>query len=131
MISNQERKKIEKICINENFDTFKVSNYKVLDSESENYDKWIEMGFNSEMGWMKNNRDKRKDVRLVQENTKSIIVLTYNYKLDKEYSSDKYKISRYAWGDDYHNFIPKKLKNICKLLKSEYPNEEFKYYVDT
>ncbi|MFN3194709.1 MAG: tRNA epoxyqueuosine(34) reductase QueG [Chlorobiota bacterium] len=131
MISSEERKRIEKICLDENFNTFKVSNYRLLDEEIENYSDWIAKGYNSNMEWMSNNIDKRYDVRNIQENTNSIIVLTYNYNIDTEYNSDKYKISRYAWGDDYHNFIPKKLKRICKTLKEDYPNEEFKYYVDT
>lgn len=131
MISSEERKRIEKICLDENFNTFKVSNYRLLDEEIENYSDWIAKGYNSNMEWMSNNIDKRYDVRNIQENTNSIIVLTYNYNIDTEYNSDKYKISRYAWGDDYHNFIPKKLKRICKTLKGDYPNEEFKYYVDT
>jgi epoxyqueuosine reductase len=131
MISRIERQNIEKICLDENFSTFKVSNYKLLDKESKNYSEWISKGFNSKMKWMESNIDKRKDVKKVQDGANSVIVLTYNYNIKKEHSSNNYKISRYAWGDDYHNFIPKKLKRICKKLENIYPKEEFKYYVDT
>jgi len=131
LISNLEKKNIENICLKENFNTFKVSNYKTLGDESENYIKWINYGYNSDMIWMNNNIDKRKDVRLVQTNTKSVIVLTYNYNTGIKHISDNFKISRYAWGDDYHNYIPKKLKRICNELKQIYPNEEFKHYIDT
>ncbi len=131
MISNLEKKNIENICLNENFNTFKVSDYKLLEEESENYSDWLNSGYNSDMEWMKKNVDKRKDVSLIQEDTQSVIVLTYNYNIDLKHSSDEFKISRYAWGDDYHNYIPKKLKRICKELKEIYPNEEFKHYIDT
>lgn len=131
MISQTEKNRIIKLCEDENFSRIKIAKYKLLTSEIEKYKEWLSKGFSADMDWMANYLDKREDVRLIQENTKSVIVLAYNYKKNANHSSSTNKISRYAWGDDYHNFIPKKLKRIIKELKTIYPNQDFKYYVDT
>ncbi len=131
MISQIEKEKIIEICDKENFSKVNFAKYELLQFEIENYKDWISKGFSADMEWMKNYLDKRLDVRLIQDNTKSIIVLAYNYNQTTLHEKDVNKISRYAWGDDYHNYIPKKLKRICSELKIIYPKEEFKYYVDT
>lgn len=131
MISQIEKEYIIKLCENKNFTRINIAKYELLSSEIEKYNEWLANGYNADMDWMKNYIDKREDVRLIQDKTKSVLVLAYNYNQSTKHSSDSNKISRYAWGDDYHNYIPKKLKTICKELKETYPNEEFKYYVDT
>lgn len=131
MISLHEKANIIGICEKENFSQIKFAKYELLSNEIENYKEWLSLGYNADMEWMKKNLDKREDVSLIQENAKSVIVLAYNYNQSTTHESNENKISRYAWGDDYHNYIPKKLKKISNELKSLYPNEEFKYYVDT
>ena len=131
MISQIEKEDIIKLCEGENFSQINIAKYEILTSEIEKYNEWLAKGYNADMDWMKNYLDKRHDVRLIQENTKSIIVLAYNYNQTTKHEYGINKISRYAWGDDYHNYIPKKLKRICNVLKTTYPNEEFKYYIDT
>lgn len=119
------------MCEGENFSAINIAKYEELTSEIQKYNEWLAKGYSADMDWMKNYIDKREDVKLIQEKTKSIIVLAYSYNQTTKHQSDSNKISRYAWGDDYHNYIPKKLKRICNELKTIYPNEEFKYYVDT
>lgn len=131
MISNIEKKNIIDLCEHENFSAINIAKYEELKFEIQKYNEWLAKGYSADMDWMKNYIDKREDVRLIQENTKSIIVLAYNYNQTTKHQSDNNKISRYAWGDDYHNYIPKKLKRVCNELKTIYPNEEFKYYIDT
>lgn len=131
MISQIEKENIIKLCEGENFSQINIAKYELLTSEIEKYKEWLSKGYSADMDWMKNYLDKREDVSLIQENTKSIIVLAYSYNQTTMHESETNKISRYAWGDDYHNYVPKKLKRICNELKSTYPNEEFKYYIDT
>lgn len=131
MISQIEKDNIIKLCKCENFTRINIAKFELLSSEIEKYNNWLAKGYSADMDWMKNYIDKREDISLIQENTKSVIVLAYNYNQNTKHSSNTNKISRYAWGDDYHNYIPKKLKKITKELQNIYPNEDFKYYVDT
>ena len=131
MISQIEKDNIIELCVNENFSQINIAKYELLTLEIEKYKEWLAKGYSADMEWMNNYLDKREDVSLIQENTKSIIVLAYNYNQNTNHESEDNKISRYAWGDDYHNYIPKKLKRICNELKTTYPNEKFKYYIDT
>lgn len=131
MISSKERENIVNICENENFIRINFAKYELLNEEIAKYKHWISNGFNADMHWMENNIDKREDVRLIQDKTNTVIVLAYNYNQTTLHKTQYNKISRYAWGDDYHNYIPKKLKRICNELKNIYPNENFKYYTDT
>lgn len=131
MITQLEKNNIIEICESENFIRTHFAKFELLSSEINNYKQWLSNGYNADMEWMKNNLDKREDIRLIQKDAKSVIVLAYNYNQVTKHNSNKNKISRYAWGDDYHNYIPKKLKRISTQLKEIYPNEEFKSYVDT
>jgi epoxyqueuosine reductase len=131
MIATSEKERIVEICKSENFVNVNFAKFELLSEEIEHYKKWLSNGYNADMEWMKNNVDRREDVRLIQEGAKSVIVLAYSYNQKTKHATGKNKISRYAWGDDYHNYIPKKLKRICNQLSEIYSNESFKYYVDT
>ena len=68
---------------------------------------------------MKRNINKRKDVKTILASAKSVISLGMNYYTPGEYSEakDKGKVSRYAWGKDYHLVIWNKLDKIIEQLK--------------
>src|SRR6185295_15704279 len=104
-----------------------------LSSEISLYNKWLESGYNATMNWMENNIDKREDVGLIVENAKSVLTLAYPYKTEFEHGNPENsgKIARYAWGTDYHTFLPDKLKLICEEIKISIPEMNFRYYVDT
>lgn len=131
MISKTEKDSIIELCLDENFIKVNFAKFELLSDEIENYKQWLSNGYNADMEWMRNNVDKREDISLIQEGAKSVIVLAYNYNQTTKHKSDINKISRYAWGDDYHNYVPKKLKRICNQLTEIYSNESFKYYIDT
>lgn len=82
------------------------------------------------MDWANNYLEQRADVRLLFENTKSVIVLIHNYKTIL-HSENNYKISKYAWGDDYHNVLKSKLKKLCNSIKTQYPDFEYRHFTDT
>ena len=81
---------------------------------------------------MEKNIDKRLDPRKLFDGAKSIISLTYNYFTDKE-QKDKSapKISKYAFGDDYHFVIKKKMKNLIFSLKEKIGNFNGRSFVDS
>lgn len=104
--------------------------YQVLDRESENLKKWLSLGYGADMDWIKRGYDKRKDVRLIMPEAKSVISLAYNYYTPFEHDDTKPKISRYALGRDYHKVLKPKLKEMCKFISSNFEEATAKAYVD-
>ena len=97
----------------------------------ERYKKWIKNNFNAKMDWMERNIGQRRGVDEKFPWAKSVIVVADNYYLDKERQPKALKISRYAWGDDYHKVLQKKLKHVLEKFK-KFDNEiNGRVYVDT
>jgi len=94
------------------------------------YRDWIARGKHGTMGWMERNNDRRlhPENLIPEAEAKSIIVLALNY-----YQPDPerdYRIAKYALGDDYHSFMLRRLKRLCRMLREEYGGEQ-RPYVDT
>lgn len=122
----QEAKKI-------GFSELGFAKYRTLFHEIQHYNKWINSGFNADLNWMKKNIDKRLDPALIVDNPKTIVVTAFNYNSDYYHSAEpnKGKISRYAWGDDYHDILLPKLRTLESKIKEIYPNSNSRSYVDT
>ncbi len=115
------------------FDLVGFTEYKTLDEEVALLETWLNNKYNAGMAYMERNIDKRKDVKKILESTKSIISLGMNYYVNEEYDVGKNigKVSRYAWGRDYHFTIWEKLDELSEFLKKVNPKVELKTYVDT
>ncbi len=94
-------------------------------------EQWLDLGYQAEMNWMTNPR--RRDPRLILPAVRSIIAVALNYYPPQERpAGDQYaKISRYAWGKDYHKVLEKKLKQLTQWLQQSAPTATFKFYTDT
>jgi epoxyqueuosine reductase len=94
---------------------------------------WLEKKYNGTMYWMKSNLDKRLNIQNLFFDTKSVICVAHNYFTPyKHVNSDTIgKISRYAWGEDYHKIIKKKLKILLSEIKKLNPAIWGKICVDT
>jgi len=115
------------------FDLVGFAKVEELTSETSHLKKWLEEKYHGEMKYMERNFEKRKDVTKILTDAKSVISLGINYYTDEKYSDqkDKAKISRYAWGKDYHLVIWEKLDELESELKEIDPKFESKSYVDT
>jgi epoxyqueuosine reductase len=93
---------------------------------------WLERGFHGQMRWMARDPSQRTDPRLVFPQARSVIVVALNYYTEHRHSEDAStgKISRYAWGDDYHDVVGGKLKQLLARIKAEWPEAEGKTCVD-
>jgi epoxyqueuosine reductase len=97
---------------------------------------WLDRGFAGEMAWMARTRDRRADVRNVLPGARSVIVTATLYNTDRPYADelppDIGRVSRYAWGDDYHTVIKSRLDALLEWMHatSEAPFEA-RAYVDT
>ena len=94
---------------------------------------WLNRGFHGEMAWLAREPEKRSDPRLLFPEAKSVIVVALNYFTRHEHIEDANlgKISRYAWGDDYHDIVREKLTDLLAWIKSENADAEGKICVDT
>ena len=123
-------KAIKTICHEEGFLKCGISKAEILNSESEYLKNWIEEGKNADMHWINKGYEKRKDISLVMPEVKSVISLAFLYDTPFEHNQSLPKISRYAWGKDYHKILKKKLKTICDKIESLDSNIKTKFYVD-
>jgi epoxyqueuosine reductase len=94
---------------------------------------WLSRGYQGSMQWMGRNEEKRGDPRRVLPGCRSVIVVAMNYYTDIAHREEagKGRISRYAWGDDYHDLLSKRLRLLLQWLLEENPGSEAKLYVDT
>jgi len=115
------------------FNLVGFSEASTLGEETENLAKWLNKGYQSNMSYMERNFERRNDVREILPDAKSIISLGLNYFIDGKHSndSDKGKVSRFAWGKDYHYIIWDKLDELISELKLLDSSFEAKSYVDT
>jgi epoxyqueuosine reductase len=94
---------------------------------------WLHLGYQSGMDYMNRNLDKRKDVTFILPEAKSVISLAMNYYTNHHHSNRKEygKISRYAWGKDYHLIIGEKIELLEEYLEQIDPSFKSISYVDT
>lgn len=104
-----------------------------LESEGARFFEWIGRGYQGEMAWLKRDPEKRLDPKLIFPEARSVIVVAMNYFTPHEHENDpiKGKISRYAWGDDYHNVLRERLKALLEWITLEAPKAGGKICVDT
>lgn len=101
------------------FDEVGISMAQQLDEEADLMEKWIEKGFQGEMSYLERNKEKRYDPRLLVEGTQSIVSVLYNYFPEEQLAThDNYKISKYAYGQDYHTVIREKLYKLLAFVES-------------
>lgn len=87
-----------------------------LNEEAPLLETWLKNNYQGEMKYMENHFDMRLDPRLLVPNAKSVISLTYNYFTDAKQNETAPKISKYAYGEDYHFVVKDKLKELLNRL---------------
>lgn len=115
------------------FDLVGFAKADLLLNETEKLKEWLSKRFQASMDYMERNFEKRLDVKNVLPNAKSVISLAMNYYTDHKHSDEKDfgKVSRYAWGKDYHLIIWEKLEILEEQLKEIDPSFSCLTYVDT
>lgn len=104
-----------------------------LDEEGEHLRTWIDRGYVASMEWIPRTADKRADPRIVLPGARSVIAVAMNYYTPHQHTvqPESGKISRYAWGDDYHDVLTEKLELLWWWIRQECPGTEGRFYVDT
>lgn len=91
-----------------------IAKAEELTEEGQRLKQWLNRGYNGEMGYMANHFEKRIDPRKLVEGTKSVVVLAYNYYNPAERTPGTFKISKYAYGKDYHFVLKDKMKTLFR-----------------
>jgi len=99
----------------------------------EHFTSWLREGFHGEMRYMERQAPKRRDPSLILANAQSLLVLALNYHTEDALSDAplKGKISRYAWGHDYHTIVKNRLERLLDFIRSQEPSAHGLCYVDT
>ena len=102
----------------------------VLAEERGQLEEWLARGFHGEMNWMARDPVQRTDPRQLFPDARSVVVVALNYYTPHEHSDKPGKVSRYAWGDDYHEVVGDKLRELLSWIKEQWPEAEGKVCVD-
>ena len=113
------------------FQSCGISKATFLEEEANHLERWLKNNYHGDMKYMENHFDKRLDPRLLVDGSKSVISLSYNYFPDKIIEADSFKLSKYAYGEDYHNVIKDKLRNLVAELQEEIGEFSFRVFVDS
>ncbi|MHA7863626.1 tRNA epoxyqueuosine(34) reductase QueG [Flagellimonas marinaquae] len=108
-----------------------ISKAGFLEEEAPRLEKWLNQNMHGEMQYMENHFDKRLDPTKLVEGSKSVISLLLNYFPSEQQNPDAYKISKYAYGTDYHFVIKDKLKNLLHFIQEEIGEVHGRAFVDS
>ena len=109
-----------------------ISKAEFLEEEAPRLESWLHQNKHGKMHYMENHFEKRLDPTLLVEGSKSVISLTYNYYIDKlQQDPNAPKISKYAYGLDYHYVIKDKLNQLLEFIKEEIGDVHGRAFVDS
>lgn len=108
-----------------------ISKAGFLEEEAPRLEAWLHKNMQGEMQYMENHFDKRLDPTKLVEGSKSVISLLLNYYPEKSQREDSYKISKYAYGTDYHFVIKSKLKELLHSIQGEIGDVHGRAFVDS
>ncbi len=155
MTRQELTERIKKAALDIGFTKVGVTSAAPFDEAADRLDAWVKAGSHGVMSYMERNHEKRRDVKNILPNAKSILSLALNYYDESQVGlipmgrtlsppvntgglrvrptgeSLPLRISRYAWGDDYHEVIGTMLEKLLEQIKIIAPETEGKYYVDT
>ncbi len=108
-----------------------ISKAGFLEEEAPRLEKWLSENRHGQMQYMENHFDKRLDPTLLVDGAKSVISLLLNYYPEEKQISDTYKISKYAYGQDYHSVIKDKLKELLQSINDNIGEVGGRAFVDS
>ena len=109
-----------------------ISKARRLDEEADRLEGWLKNGAHGDMGWMENHFEKRVDPTVLVPGAKSVISLMFNYYTnEKQADPEAPKISKYAYGRDYHKVIKKRLKELYRFINDEIGEVSGRFFVDS
>lgn len=108
-----------------------ISKAEFLEAEAPRLEKWLHEGRHGKMQYMENNFDKRLDPTILVDGAKSVISVLLNYFPQESQIGNTYKISKYAYGEDYHFVIKDKLNLLLHFIQEQIGQVSGRAFVDS
>jgi len=108
-----------------------ISKADFLEEEASRLEQWLKAGKHGNMVYMENHFDKRLDPRLLVPGSKSVVSILLNYYTEEQQAKGAPKISKYAYGKDYHLVIKDKLKQLFQKIQEEIGEVNGRVFVDS
>lgn len=108
-----------------------ISKAAELTDDARRLEQWLNQGKQGSMKYMENHFEKRIDPRKLVEGAKSVITLMYNYFPSQTPVDGTYKISKYAYGEDYHDIIKEKLHLLWDIMRASRGEALGRCFVDS
>lgn len=107
------------------------SRAEFLEEEAPRLEKWLKQGMHGQMQYMENHFDKRLDPTRLVPGAKTVVSLILNYYPQHRQDEDSYKISKYAYGEDYHHVIKDKLRELHHFINEKVGEVHGRAFVDS
>ena len=123
---------IREAARNEGFDRCSAAPVATLDA-APRLQEWLRQGLHGEMAWLERNLDRRCDPSIVVPEARSVLMLARDYRTRHEATVDPKlgRLSRYAWGDEYHTILGAAVRRLYEHIQRLCPEAVGRYYVDT
>lgn len=108
-----------------------ISKAQFLEEEAPRLEKWLKNNMHGQMQYMENHFDKRLDPTKLVDDSKSVISLLLNYYPEETQTENSFKLSKYAYGADYHYVIKDKLKSLLHFIQEEIGEVHGRAFVDS
>lgn len=128
-----KEQKIKDKALSLGFDAVGISKAEKLSHDKERLERWIEAGYQSSLGYMERNIEKREDPKLLVANTQAVISVILNYYPEEKQNKEQYyTLSKYAYGIDYHYVTKDKLKRLMDFISTDiFPQAKMRAFVDS
>ena len=125
--------KIREAALAAGFDAVGFARAEEISPEGGRLREWLARGFHGEMKWLEREPERRSDPRRLFPDARSVVAVALNYYTPSQHIDDpaEGKISRYAWGDDYHDVVKEKLRMLLAGIQALSPGAQGMVCVDT
>ena len=113
------------------FDFCGIAKAVKLDDDARRLDTWLQQGMHGNMHYMENYFDLRVDPTLLVPGAKSVITLLMNYYPNQQQATSSPKIAKYAYGQDYHEVIRQKVKELLQIIRAKIGEINGRGFVDS
>lgn len=122
---------VKKTAFEAGFDFCGIAEAVFLEEDARRLEAWLNKGYHGQMQYMANHFDLRTNPKLLVPGAKSVITLLKNYYPSQQQAPYVPKISKYAYGQDYHTVIRKQLNQMLEILRQQAGNIEGRGFVDS
>ena len=122
---------VKRLAKEQGFMACGISKADFLEEEATGLEQWLKHGYHGDMKWMENHFDERLDPRKLMPGAKSVISVLLNYFPEESQEAGTPKISKYAYGRDYHKVIRGKLKRMLQGIHEEIGEVHGRGFVDS